>query len=307
MGEKITGNYNLLSKEVISVTNLKSNNQSVAVMPKKRLPILLLITCLFGVTMLGSGCASQDVKVFAKTFPVEPGTILQVYNNKGDIDISGWDRDYVEVALKDTDWWTSILKGFVKEPTIDVTTAKEFIIRTPNSTGLSGYIPTRYRISVPKGMLVTHVETSVGQINVDNVSGDVDAQTSTGEIQIHKVNGFVKAITGNGKIDITEVGGLYEARNDRGEISVEVSAIRDNLEIRSSLGSITVSLSPNIAAQLEASTSNGKVTYTDLPLTVSESSNTRVAGRFGEVSGAGIGRIKIENSTGSIILKKLTP
>lgn len=269
-------------------------------MPKKRVPVLLLMTCLFGVTLLGSGCAGQNGKEYRETFSVEPETVLKVFNIKGDIDVSSWDHEYVEVAIE-PDWRTSLLKGFLKEPSIDVTTGSEFVVRTLCSTGLSKIIPVQYRIRVPQGMLVTQVETSSGEITVDNVSGDVDAKTSKGGIRISKVNGFVKAVTGSGKIDITEVGGLYEARNDRGGISVEVPAIRDNLEIESGFGGITVSLSPKIAAQLEASTSIGSITYIDLPLTVSESSKTKLNGRLGE----GTGRIKIENSMGSITLNKL--
>ncbi|MBP2630950.1 MAG: hypothetical protein H6Q70_1578 [Firmicutes bacterium] len=299
--ERFTVNFNLLRKEIIRVLNLKAKNQPVKAAPKKYARNLWLITCLFGVIMLGAGCASRDGKEYQKTFSIEPGTVLQIYNKNGDIDVSSWDRDYVEVALKPNDWFTSFLKGFLKEPSIDVTEGNEFVIRTIYNTGLSKLIPVRYRISVPKEMLVTHVETSIGKINVDNVSGDVDAKTSIGEIQIHKVNGFVKAVTNNGNIDITEVGGLYEVRNDIGGISVEVPAIRENMEIRSQIGSVTVSLSSNIVAQLEASTSIGSIAYTDLPLTVSESAKTRLTGRLGE----GSNRIKIENSVGSITLKKL--
>jgi hypothetical protein len=278
--------------------NRKANSQPVAAASKKRLPILLLITGLFGVTMLGSGFASQSGKEYRKTFSVAPGTVMKIYNKNGNINVCSWDRDEIEVeAIKQSNVFTS----FLKEPGIDVLTGNELIVRTLYSSSLSEAVPVQYRITVPKGVLVTRVETSNGKINVEGVSGDVDANTSTGEIQIHKVNGFVKAVTSNGKIDITEVGGLYEARNDRGDISVEIPAIRDNLEIRSSNGSIIVSFAPNITGQLEASTSNGNITYTDLPLTVSELSKTRMTGKLGDSSN----RINIKTSRGSITLKKL--
>ena len=98
------------------------------------------------------------------------------------------------------------------------------------------------------------------------------------------------------------MGGLSGARTDTGNISVEVPAIRDNLEIRSSTGSITVFLAPGLAAQLEASTSNGQITYGDLPLTVSQSSKTKkVVGMLGE----GGHSIKVKTATGSVIIDKL--
>jgi DUF4097 and DUF4098 domain-containing protein YvlB len=215
------------------------------------------------------------------------------------------------------------------------------VVRTLYSTALSEAIAVQYRITVPKGVLVSHVETSTGKINVAEVSGDVNAKTATGEIQIHRVDGFVKAVTSTGKInvaeisgdvdaktatgeiqihqvsgfvkavtsygniDITGVGGLSGARTDTGKISVEVPAIRESLEIRSSNGSITVFLSPEIAVQLEASTASGEITYGDLPLTVSELSKTKLTGKLGEGAGARGGIINIKTSTGSINLKKL--
>ncbi len=278
--------------------NRKADGQTVAAAPKKHLPILLLITGLFGITMLGSGFAPQSGKEYRKTFSAAPGTVIKIYNKNGNINVSSWDRDEIQIeAIKQSNVFTS----FLKEPEIDVLTGNELIIRTLYSSSLSEAVPVQYRITVPKGVLVTRVETSNGKINVEGVSGDVDANTSTGEIQIHKVNGFVKAVTSNGKIDITEIGGLYEARNDRGDISVEIPAIRDNLEIRSSNGSITAFFAANIAGKLEANTSNGNITYADLPLTVSELSKTRMTGKLGDSSST----INIKTSRGSISLKKL--
>lgn len=295
---------------------------------------LIIAGILLGVLIFTGGACSMNKKEYRETFSVKPGTSLKVFNKNGNIAVNSWDRDYVEVeAFMKRYWWTIL----VKEPVIDVTPGKEFVVRTLYSTIFSQIISVQYRITVPKGVPVTHVETSTGKINLDEVSGDVeaktstgeiqihdvdgfvravtstgkikvdevsrdvDAKTSTGEIQIHKVNGFVKAVTSCGKIDITGVGGLSGARTNTGAISVEVPAIRDNLEIRSSNGSITVFLSPEIAAQLEVNTSNGQITFENLPLTVNESSKTMLAGKLGE----GGGRINIRTSNGSINLKKL--
>lgn len=297
---------------------------------------LIVAGILLGVSIFMGGALAVNKEAYRKTFSVKPGTVLKIFNKNGAIAVNGWDRDYVEVeALMKKHWWTSSLK----EPGIDVTNGNEFVVRTLYSTALSEAIPVQYRITVPKEMLVSHAETSTGKIhvaevagnvdaktatgdiqirqvngfvkavtstgkiNADVVSGDVDAKTATGDIQIRQVNGFVKAVTSYGKIDITGVGGLSGARTDTGKISVEVPAIRDNLEIRSSNGSITVFLSRDIAAQLEASTSSGQITYGDLPLTVSQLSKTKLAGKLGE--GQGNGRINIKTSTGSINLEKL--
>ena len=143
--------------------------------------------------------------------------------------------------------------------------------------------------------------TKTGKVTVDHVSGDVDAQAATGEINIHQAKGFVKAVTTMGNIVIAGIGGLTEARTETGKISAEVPAIRDSAAIISGTGGITVSLSPRIDARLEASATTGKITYTDLHLTVNQSSGTKLAGRLG----AGSGLINLKTTTGSISIKKL--
>lgn len=262
------------------MSNQEVNVQTVVAKSKKRMRILLLLSGLFGVSILGSAYAWAG-KGDQKTFSVEPGTVLEIYNKNGSIDVSSWDRDYIEIISN-------------KKSGIDISTGKKFVVRTSDKMNL--------RITVPKGVLIARVENSTaGNINVENVSGDVDAYSSSGNIKILGVTGFVKGKTNIGKIFITGVSGLYEACTDKGDISVEVPAIRDNLDLRSRYGNITASLSPNLAAQLEASASNGKITYKDLPLTVNQSLKTMVTGRLGE----GSGKIHIETSWGSITLKKL--
>jgi hypothetical protein len=294
------------------------SNQTVAI-----LTILLIVLLGIGIWNLCKNGNNKEGKVYLEKFSVEPGTVLKIYHTKdGDIDVGGWDRDYVEVEAHG---------NFAKEPKLEVSTGRELVIRPLNGM--------RLRISVPEGALVEAVETSsgkvnlenlsgnvavkiatgdmvirgvkgsvkagvnMGKINVENVTGDVDAKTSSGDIKIQGVKGFVKAETNMGKINITGISGLTGARTNMGEIAVEVPAIRDNLELNTKSGNITAYLSQQIAAQLEASTTKGTVAYSkDLPLTVDQLSETRLSGRLGE-GGAKI-NIKIK-SFGTINLKKL--
>jgi hypothetical protein len=283
--------------------------------------VLIVTGILLGVLIFMGGALAVSKEEYRQNFSVAPGTVLKVYNRNGAINVSSWDRDYIEVvAVKKLHWWDR----FLKEPRIDIATGKEFVVRTLYDSAVCEAIPIYYRITVPKGMLVKHVETSTGEINLDQVTGsvkavtstgkihadqvtgDVDAKTSTGDIQIRKVAGFVKAITSMGSIDIAGIGGLYGASTKTGKISAEVPALRDNLEIKSSTGSITVFLSPDIAGELEASTSNGQITYIELPLKVSEASKTKLSGRLGEGASARDNKIFIKTSTGAITLKKLS-
>lgn len=144
-------------------------------------------------------------------------------------------------------------------------------------------------------------ELNMGKIDLENITGEVDAQNNTGDVKIREVNGFVTAKTNTGKVNVAKVSGVNEAITDKGDISVEIAAIRDNLNIKSRFGKITALLAPGISAQLEASAPKGSITYKDLPLTVSQSSQTKVSGKLHD----GSGKITLETAWGSITLKPL--
>ncbi len=237
-------------------------------------------------------------EIYHKSFAVEPGTVLQIFGRTGGIDVRSWDRDDLEVvALKYDNWLTRLLP----EPSVDVTSGREFVVRTVYSSTLSQAVPVDSQVMVPKTVKVGHLETATGAINAENVSGDVDAKTSSGMIQIKGVDGFARAETSTGSIDIERVKGVDGAQTATGSISVEVPAVRNNLAIRAKTGSITAFLAPTIAGELEASTSTGKIAYENLPLTVNQSSDKKLVGRLGKDGS----KIDIATSTGSISLKRL--
>lgn len=250
-----------------------------------------------------------------RDFGVEQGTVVEVFNETGNISISSWDRDYIEiVAVKQ-----SMLGFFMDQVNIEVDTENRFIVRTEYKTYWSRAVGVEYRITVPLGVPVAQVEnltgsikvdniegdlvvqTSNGSINVENVSGGVEAQTSRGTIELAEVTGLVKAKTDNGKINIARVGGIHELRTKRGSITVEVSAIQDGLEISSQSGSITVFLSPELNAHIEANTTSGSISHKDLPISILEASNSRLLALLGE----GNGKLRINTTSGSVNLKRL--
>ena len=61
---------------------------------------LIIAGILLGVLIFTGGAWNMN-KEYRETFSVKPGTVLKVFNKNGNIDVSSWDRDYIEVeALK---------------------------------------------------------------------------------------------------------------------------------------------------------------------------------------------------------------
>ncbi len=104
------------------------------------------------------------------------------------------------------------------------------------------------------------LKTSGGSISVGMVTGNVDANTSGGTINIDEARGNVYAKTSGGSIDVDEVFGTIEGYTSGGTVDVTISRQpKDNCRLETSGGSINVYLTKNIALDIDAKTSSGKV------------------------------------------------
>lgn len=252
---------------------------------------------------------------FKDNYYVEPGAQLQIYNGRGSISIKGWEQDTIEVtAVKQ-----SALGLFLDQVMIEVKNEDRFVINTKYSTGLSQGVGVDYCIRVPEGMLVSQADVEVGSINIEdvtgivvvqtsngnintrNVSGEITAKTSRGAIEINGVAGPVSAITGSGKVTVAEADFINEVHTSSGAISVEVSAMQDDLKISSQSGKITVLINPGLNAYITVGTSSGAISHEDLPLSIVKSTGNRLTATMGE----GGKTISIETSSGPINLKVL--
>jgi DUF4097 and DUF4098 domain-containing protein YvlB len=144
--------------------------------------------------------------------------------------------------------------------------------------------------------------TSGGSIHLDGTSGDADLQTSGGKITIGTVAGAITARTSGGSISIDGAGSGVEAHTSGGGVS---ATFRHQPEADSTLstsgGSVEVRLHPDIAVSLDAKTSGGSV-RTELPVTVvGEVKRTRLTG---DLNGGGP-LLHLRTSGGSIRITSL--
>ena len=255
---------------------------------------------------IGEGASEDAEEVVERMVEFQPGGRLSLVNVNGEISIGTWDRH--EVAMKAE---IRARAGSEEEAKLllEETTVK--FDRTGNLIDIRTVVarPKRkrnvsvaYTLTVPEEIDLK-LRSVNGRIQVNGVSGGVDAKTTNGRIELAGMIGVVKARTTNGSVDLSEVLGQIVANTTNGKIEVAISEISEEAhEIRAATtnGGVEISLPKGLKAHLKASTVNGKID-SDFPVTVK--------GRIGKsVDGAinGGGRlIHLKTTNGSIRLKEL--
>lgn len=277
---------------------------------------------------------------FHNTFPLKTGGAVMVESRNGSVEITGWEKDTVDVT--GTKYANS--ESALKDLKIDIVSTPDSItIRTVPPSGYShGNMGARYIIRVPRKVAIDRVTTSNATIRIESIEGPVrlrtsngtvrvsrqtgtlDAETSNGTIEINGQSGGATVRTSNGAVRVDDMHGALEARTSNGGIHIRLSdpepqkqikldtsngsidldmvALRDNnIRCTTSNGSISLHLPAAVNARLDAHTSNSSIT-TDFNVTVNGSlSKNRLDGKIG----AGGPMIELGTSNGNIKVLKL--
>ncbi len=234
---------------------------------------------------------------FQKTYEVDAGTVLKVYNINGKITVTTWGNDSVEVyALKVSEVGQSELD----KVSIEVSTGAVMVVKTIHKSK-DPRVSVDYRIKVPADVSVEHLETTNGAISLEGTTGDATLISTNGDINVKDVDGSVRVTTTNGNIEIKDVTVVRGVKTTNGKITVEIPAITSNLEITSTNGDVTVYVPEDLDADIVMKTTNGKVTVHDIQLDIKYSSDTHVEGTMGN----GGYDLNIQTTNGNIDLYKL--
>lgn len=305
------------------------------------LSLIAAIACLCGCDELGGFSDSQRYKEdFHNTYELKPGGRLYVENINGPVEITGWEKNTVDVVGTKYAAEESALKGM----RIDVVASPDSIsIRTVRPSGYRWNLGARYVIRVPKHVVLDRITSSNGAIRVESVEGDARLKTSNGSVRVAQLKGRLEVQTSNGGVEVTDqeggatintsngrvradgIRGSFEATTSNGPITARlmdpeatrpvkldssngsIDLTMDNLkdnEIRASTSnsSITLRLPQSLQAQLRAHTSNGHITSDfDVLVRGGQISKTKMEGAIG--SGGPL--VDLSTSNGSIKLLKL--
>ncbi len=273
--------------------------------------MLSVLSTVFTIAQLFGATAE-----FCETYTVEPGMKIEVYNANGDISVSAWDKDVVEVhALLKTKHGEEELK----KVTVDVSAGDIFVVKT-KYLEKDAKVSVEYVINVPVGVRVHHIETSNGKVNVKGTNGDVTLVSSNGDIDIKDVDGSVDAETANGNMTIKSASGSVEARTSNGDITIRksdnvleattsngsitaeiFSVSEEGTNLATSNGSIKITVVDDLNADIVMETSFGKVSVHNVPLSTEVKSKRSLEGVIGE----GGALIQAKTSMGNVDLYKI--
>ena len=280
--------------------------------------------------LMAFGCDHQRVEESeTEEFQFNTGarTVVEVRIDDGSVEVVGGASGVVEVVFKnraraaDRAGARSLLENIRAEALQDGDVVR---VKASSGTGgaltLGGAVWTDVTIRVPPESTELDIRTEDGRVEIEGVSGTIVAETGDGRIRITDVEGTVKLRTADGSITGENLNGDFDVVTGDGRIrldgsfgrlrvvtadgSIRVSGrdmttLSNDWSIRTSDGSIELTLPASLDAELDATTSDGRV-INNLSRFEGTEHRSRVKGTLG----TGGGLILLTTMDGRISLKE---
>jgi hypothetical protein len=147
----------------------------------------------------GAGGGAPEARLWVARYPLMAAGSVVVENIQGDIEIEGWDRAEVQVAV------IKKAGGPGANPDdVDVESQDHrLVLRTVYPGQSAESVRVDYRLRVPRQVCLERLRTVDGSIKVKQIEGSVDARTLNGNIEQLDVSGSVVARAINGNIAVS--------------------------------------------------------------------------------------------------------
>jgi formylmethanofuran dehydrogenase subunit D len=186
---------------------------------------------------------------FRETLDLRKGGTLSLENDFGNVVITGWDRDTVDIAagaavassggIART---SSSTRRYV--PDVEVReTGGGLMIRTRTFEGTGTPPAVDYRVRVPDSVVLTGIRLSEGDLTVSDVFGKLEASVDQGDLLVENFSGAVDVTVGTGDADV-------EVLDLREEDTITITCRRGNIVLR---------LESGVGAIVEADAPRGRV------------------------------------------------
>ncbi len=227
---------------------------------------------------------------FHRTVPFPSGGTMSLFNFDGDIEISGWDSDEVEVYAEK---WTPRLKRrriylFRREglaPKIAFRHFDDFLeIRTRAAQRKEEETAVDYSINVPHSVNLKNIMARDGNVSISDLYGNVFLQLRRGEIEVENYSGSLTASVIEGSITAS----FYDLREE------------DDISLTTREGDVIVYLQPGGNANVMASFPNGDF-FSEFGLSEPKEDN-KASVQIGEGEGASL---RLTALNGNIHLREI--
>lgn len=216
---------------------------------------------------------------FHKTYPASSNVVVSLSNLNGNVHITAWDQNQVQLdAVK-----TANSEEKLKEAEIRVDASDSRIhIEThyPERRNNNNPASVEYTLHVPRNARLDKIELVNGGLEIDGVKGDVRGSS---------VNGAVSGRGLNGDVELSTVNGMASA-----DLANMLSSHR--VKLSSVNGRVELAMPKNADAHLSANTISGSISSDfDLPI-----HKGFVGSNLDTTLGSGATHVELSNVNGSI-------
>lgn len=282
---------------------------------------------LVAAAILGSGCsinlsAEHYIGKEEKTFAVTGTPELSLKTFDGSIEVTTWDKSVVGLtierragsqaeaeALKVTtsqDGNRIVVEAVQPERTVQVGIhmgrSVRFVVSVPKNTDLVARTGDgSITVTGVHGRL--ELRSGDGSVTGTGLAGEIAAQTGDGSVALEGVKGKVDVDTGDGSVRIAGAPTVLRAHTGDGSVALDLeagTAIKDNWEITTGDGGVSLELPGTINAELDASTGDGTIDASAFGLRAEGESKRELRGRLG----TGGAMLKVRTGDGGITIAK---
>ncbi len=229
--------------------------------------------------------SERDRHCEVREYTLQPrdGALAVDVGPNGGIQVEGWSGTEIRVLARiQTRSGSEAAAAELADEVEVLTSAGELRADGPRTRGRESW-SVSVRVQVPVGTRLDLRSTN-GGINVRGTEAAVTARTTNGSIQLAGVSGPIMARSTNGGIRASLAGSLR---------------LQDDIELRTTNGSIDLGLPDGISARIEASTTNGGIS-TDFPITVQGRMGRQLSGVLGD----GGAEIRATTTNGAVRLTR---
>ncbi|MBZ0177981.1 MAG: DUF4097 domain-containing protein [Melioribacteraceae bacterium] len=207
----------------------------------------LFFSVIISLVVITSIVQAKPQKLYSKIFDANKGELLKLKTDLGDIKITSWNSNTVEVVVfgkeKVNDYFDFIFEKRNKEVYVECDRTSSSWLNIFSSFDLS------FEIRVPEEFDI-NLRTAGGDINIHEVNGMLDTKTSGGDIKISNCTGEKVFSTSGGDIEISNSYGIAQISTSGGDINVidnngdlKASTSGGDIRVKSTKGKISLSTS----------------------------------------------------------------
>lgn len=256
----------------------------------------LVLLALLSMTVESTAPQGREevVEEFHQTYPMSPDGRIGLQNTTGTVRIVTWDRNEVKVD--------AVKRAFIRERLPEVQIGIE---AGPDSLRINTKYPTSttnwnftnnvpdynnpasvdYTLTVPRNVRIDTVELVNGTLDLESLSGYVEASSVNARVRAQGLEGDVTLSSVNGQVEAV----FNQLGNSR---SITLTSVN---------GTVTAELPSDASADLQATTMRGHISN-DFGLTPNREGyvGTNVSGTIGQ----GGARLRLNNTNGDISIRR---